>query len=100
MIKNLSQLKKKFNEELPTFEIVDHCRKECIGQIRKVNISNTVGFYSIVPDDLSARETKANDGKGSFMAYVKASRWKFNNGLCSSYLGNGTLIMSFKIINH
>ena len=54
MIKNLNQLKKAMKGN-PRFQIIAHCRKECIGEIRQVTQTNTTGFYSSVtgnPEDL------------------------------------------------
>ena len=84
MIKNLSQLKK-YCANYPYFEIVAHCRPEYIGQVRKVNVVNTTGFCSIVPDDPNAKATLANQGKGSFLGWSKALFWKFENDVASIY---------------
>ena len=43
MIKNLNQLKKAMKGN-PRFQIIAHCRKECIGEIRQVTQANTTGF--------------------------------------------------------
>ena len=77
MIKNLSQLKKAL---IPgaVFEITNHCRPECVGQRRKVNIANTQGIYSIIPDEPQSKVTTANCGKGSWLGWSKAPFWKFN----------------------
>ena len=50
MANNLSQLKKALTAGAE-FEIVGHCRPECLGQSRRVNIANTAGFYSVIPDE-------------------------------------------------
>ena len=84
MIKNLSQLKK-FCVNHPYFEIVAHCRPECVGQIRKVNVVDTTGFYSVIPDNPNAKATLANRGKGSYLGWNKAPFWKFENNIASIY---------------
>lgn len=48
MIKNLNQLRRTLREGTQ-LEILDHCRPECIGQIRNITLVNTQGFYSTVP---------------------------------------------------
>ena len=103
MIKNLSQLKK-YCANRPYFEIVAHCRPECIGQIRKVNVVDTTGFYSIIPDDPNAKATLANHGKGSFLGWSKAPFWKFENDVASVYSSDKKtddsliLSMAFKLM--
>ena len=47
MIKNLNQLRRTLREGTQ-LEILDHCRPECIGQIRNITLVNTQGFYSTV----------------------------------------------------
>lgn len=47
MIRNLNQLKKSLKTGT-RFQITNHCRPECVGQLREVTVSNTQGFYSIL----------------------------------------------------
>lgn len=56
MIKNLNQLRRTLREGTQ-LEILDHCRPECIGQIRNITLVNTQGFYSTVANqpDASAK---------------------------------------------
>ena len=101
MITNLSQLKKSINNGT-SFKIIDHCRKECIGQIRKPNVIQSNGFYSIIPGNPETKENKGSNGKGSWLDYGKAKRWTFDNGVCSCYLteehNEKTFVMSFEFI--
>lgn len=103
MIKNLSQLKKAMSTN-HRLEIVGHCRKECIGQIRQVTLVNTVGFYSI-PQDLTEEESqRLNDGKGYVLWWKKAPDWDFEDGVCAVYNKNAAhtndhLIMAFRILD-
>lgn len=70
MIRNLNQLKKAMSAN-PRFEIVGHCRKECIGQVRRVTLANTVGLYSL-PQELTDKESQQlNNGKGFFLCWKK-----------------------------
>lgn len=81
-IKNLAQLKRAINGR-NAFEIVKHCRfPEWEGQVRIPNVTQTNGFYSVVQNDPSHKVSMFNDGKGSWLAYGKASEWKFENGTC------------------
>lgn len=85
MIKNLSQLKKAINNGA-SFKIIEHyIHPEYTGQIRKPNIIQTNGFYSIVPNDPKNEVTEANNGKGSWFEYGKVSDWKFENGICYNF---------------
>lgn len=84
-IKNLAQLKKAINAKTP-FQIVQHFVKpEFTGQIRKPNVVQTNGFYSVVHNDPDHMVSRFNGGKGSWIAYGKASDWKFEDGLCKLY---------------
>lgn len=100
MIKNLSQLKKYFATR-PEFEVVAHCRPECVGETRKVNVCDTTGFYSIIPSNPNAKATLANNCKGSWLGWSKASFWKFENNVASIYssdkLTPDSLILSMKL---
>lgn len=82
MVKNLSQLKKAIAEK-KEFVIVKHyTRPEYEGQIRRPNVVQTNGFYSIIPDEPGSKVTLANNGKGSWIEFGKASDWKFEDGVC------------------
>lgn len=102
MIRNLNQLKKAMAAN-PRVEIVGHCRKECIGQIRRVTLANTVGLYSL-PQELTGEESqRLNNGKGLFLSWEKAPAWDFENGVCAIYEKNAAhtddhLIMAFRVL--
>lgn len=82
IIKNLSQLKKAIKDG-KRFKIVNHYRKpETIGQIRKPNVIQTNGFYSWIDGQPEHQVSRANHGKGYWLAYGKASEWKFEEGIC------------------
>ena len=74
-IKNLSQLKKNLQEGME-FEIVDHVRKECIGQHRRINGKNTVDITSEILD-----ETGKGNGQDIHLDFGKAMSWRFENGI-------------------
>lgn len=81
-IKNLAQFKRAINER-KQFEIVKHCRfPEWVGQVRVPNVVQTNGFYSVIPNEPNHKVSMFNDGMGSWLAYGKASEWKFENGTC------------------
>ena len=84
MFKNLSQLKKALVPGAK-FEIVAHCRPECIGQHRVVNIANTQGFYSIIPDEPKSKVTTSNCGKGSWLGWSKSPYWEFDGDTATLY---------------
>lgn len=82
MISNLSQLKKAIKNGA-CFQIVAHYIKPLYtGQIRKPNVIQTNGFYSVIFNDPDNEVSKANRGKGSWIEYGKASDWIFADGLC------------------
>ncbi|MCM1524784.1 MAG: DUF3849 domain-containing protein [Ruminococcus sp.] len=90
-IKNLSQLKKSLSVG-SEFLITDHVRKECIGECRRITGANTAGFYS-----QKINESGRLEGKPLYTEWGKAKNWNFENGVCSSAMENGGLIMSFKV---
>lgn len=95
-IKNLSQLKKAIKSG-NKFIIRKHCvRPEYEGQIRKPNVIQTNGFYSIEDGKPDSKVTLANKGKGSWTEYGRASDWKFENGVCKmSCYGRDTWEIEF-----
>ena len=102
-IRNLSQLKKclKAGRKL---EITGHCRPECIGQIRKITLANTQGFYSVVdgqPPD--SKLNQGNGGKGPVLYWSNAPFWTFRDGVCGLYSDrdhtDGNLIMAFRVLS-
>ena len=101
MIKNLSQLKKALAPGAE-FEITAHCRPEYVGQRRKVNIANTQGLYSIIPDEPQSKVSTANCGKGSWLGWSKAPFWSFDGATASIYDSDEVhteahLIMTIKV---
>ena len=62
MIKNLNQLRRTLREGTQ-LEILDHCRPECIGQIRNITLVNTQGFYSTVANQPDASANRGNGGR-------------------------------------
>lgn len=102
MIKNLNQLKKHIKADV-RFEIVDHCKANYIGQIRRVTVVNGNCFYSIVDGKPGHESSLANNGRGIVCWWMQARFWTFDNGICSIYLSDtkqdkDSLIMSFKIL--
>lgn len=88
MIKNLSQLKKALTVGT-RFAIVEHCKAEMVGQVRKVNYADTTGFYSIIPDAPDSKFSTVNRGRGSFFGWSNAPFWEFReNGICAVYTSN------------
>lgn len=102
-IKNLSQLKKclKAGSKL---EVTGHCRPECIGELRKVTLANTQGFYSVVegqPPD--SKLNRGNGGKGPVLYWSNAPFWTFRDGVCGLYSDKDhtdkNLIMAFRVLD-
>ncbi len=101
-IKNLNQLKKAM-QGCPKFEIVGHCRPECIGQIRRVTLANTQGFYSGMEGQPEHEVSRGNDGLGSILWWGKAAAWDFQDGLCTQYFKGKehtaeNAVISFRIL--
>ena len=102
MVRNLAQLKRSLVKGAE-FEIVAHARQGCVGQRRRVNATDTTGFYSIIPDKPDSRETLANNGKGSYLGGGKASFWKVESGICTLYDSDRSftpehIIISLKVV--
>lgn len=81
-IKNLTQLKRAIKEGRKFIIRKHDIRPDYVGQIRKPNVIQTNGFYSIEDEKPDSMVTLANNGKGSWIEYGKASDWRFENGLC------------------
>lgn len=87
-IKNLSQLKRAIKSGCKFIIRKHYIKPEYEGQIRKPNVVLINGFYSIEDGNPDSKITLANNGKGSWIEYGKASDWKFENGICKqSFLG-------------
>ncbi|WP_326975271.1 hypothetical protein [Caproicibacter sp. BJN0012] len=103
MIRNLSQLKKQLRKGTE-FVITDHCLSEYIGQRRQVTLSNTQGFYSIVPGEPEHKVSLANNGRGSVLWWSKAPFWQFKDGICGLYNSDTQrtgkyLIVAFRVLD-
>lgn len=81
-IKNLAQLKRAIKEGHNFIIRKHYIHSEYEGQVRKPNIVQTNGFYSIEDGKPDSKVTLSNGGKGSWIDYGKASDWKFENGIC------------------
>ena len=81
MIKNLNQLRRTLREGTQ-LEILDHCRPECIGQIRNIALVNTQGFYSTVANQPDASANRGNGGRGPILWWGRAAHWQFADGVC------------------
>ena len=102
MVSYLSQLKRAL-KACPKLEIIGHCRKECVGEIRRVTLANTQGFYSVIDGQPGHKASQANDGKGLVLWWSKAPFWSFENGICALYDSNtdhteGHIIIAFRIL--
>lgn len=81
MITNLSQFKKAMKAG-QKFQIIEHFNfPERNGEIRQPNVVQTNGMYTTIPDNPDSNVTKANNGRGSWIAFGKASDWTFTNGV-------------------
>ncbi len=103
MVKNLNQLKKAMKGN-PRFQIVAHCRKECVGEIRQVTQASTAGFYSEATGESESWTHTANHGRGVILWWNTAPFWSFQDGVCSAYDSDTThtedhLIMAFRILD-
>ena len=84
-IKNLAQLKRAVQSGTP-FKILKHyVRPDFEGQVRKPNVVQTNGFYSVILDDPDHPVSKFNGQKGSWVDYGKASDWAFEGGVCKLF---------------
>ena len=89
IIKNLSQFKKAIASKAP-FQIVEHYIKpECTGQVRRPNVIQTNGFYSVEEGKPDSKISRANYGKGCWLEYGKASEWTFDGEYITRTFSNG-----------
>ena len=99
MIKNLNQLKRALRPGI-RLQIVEHCRTECINQLREVTSS---GFCTKVLNQPADKINAGNDGRGAMLWWGPASTWTFENGVCSSFTCSSnkkeTLIIAFRVLN-
>lgn len=104
MIKNLNQLRRTLREGTQLeLEILDHCRPECIGQIRNITLVNTQGFYSTVANQPDASANRGNGGRGPILWWGRAAHWQFADGVCSVFDSEQKhteeeLVMSFRVL--
>ena len=95
-IKNLSELKRALSTH--PFEIVEHFIKpDYTGQTRIVQVMQTNGMYSGIYNEPDAEISKQNYGKGSWIAFGKASDWTFFHGLCHQK-HNGKSIWTIRVL--
>ena len=92
MIKNLNQLRRTLREGTQ-LEILDHCRPECIGQIRNITLVNTQGFYSTVANQPDASANRGNGGRGPILWWGRAAHWQFEQKHTEE-----ELVMSFRVL--
>ncbi len=88
MIQNLSQFKKAMKAGAK-FQVIEHFNfPERNGEIRQANIVQTNGMYTVIPDQPESTISKANNGKGSWIEFGKASDYTFCNGVIQqSFMG-------------
>ena len=100
-IKNLSQLKRCLKAGT-RLEVTGHCRPECVGELRKVTLANSQGFYSI-PDKPQPDSKLGNGGKGPVLHWSNAPFWTFEDGVCGLYSDKDhtdqNLIMAFRVLS-
>lgn len=85
-IKNLEQLKREI-KKCHGFIIRKHyIHPEYEGQLRKPNVVQINGFYSVKGDNPDSKVTLDNNGKGCWIDYGTVSDWKFENGICKQSL--------------
>lgn len=105
MVKNLAQLKRALVPGAG-FEIVDNCRPHFIGQRRTVTSVNSVGVFSTLPAEPDSEISRANDGRGHHLAWMKASNWQFcDDGTCilrrqCHPLGPPELAIALKLLDY
>ena len=97
-IKNLSQLKKAIANKQKFLIVKHYFHEECVGQIRTPNVVQTNGFYSIIENEPNSKVSMANNGKGYWYGYEKASCYDFNENNIVFKLENGEPCMEIKFI--
>ncbi len=80
---NLAQLKRALC--IGAEFVIKHNFPGAAEELRRVNDVDTTSIYSVVPFDVDAKATTANNFRGSWLQFGKASFWRFENGECSCY---------------
>lgn len=96
-IKNLTQLKRTIKDGHKFVIRKHYIHPKYEGQVRKPNVVQTNGFYSIEDGKPDSEVTLSNNGKGCWLKYGKASDWKFENGICK-YFNHGKEILEIEFI--
>lgn len=69
-----------------------------------MTLSNTQGFYSIVPGEPEHKVSLANGGRGSVLWWSKAPFWQFKDGICAVYTSDqkrteNFLVIAFRVLD-
>lgn len=90
IVTNLSQFKKAMMKGV-NFKVINHFTfPERIGDIRKPNVVQSNGMYTIITNDINQPEAKekfntANGGKGSWIEFGAARCYDFKDGVITQY---------------
>lgn len=99
MVKNLSQFKKALATGRQ-FEIIEHYLKpQHTGEIRKANVMQTNGMYSIVTNGINEEiANTVNGGKGMWLDFGKASQWVFDGEYITYKLITDQLVWKIRMV--
>ena len=91
-------------QENPKIEITAHRHPEYVGQLRRITMSNSDGFYSVIDGQLEHEVSRRHRGKGSY-TYIGNSRFsKLDGDICTVYRRTREpegkeLLLAFRIID-
>ena len=72
-------------QENPKIEITAHRHPEYVGKIRRITISNSEGFYSVVEGQPEHELSRRNRGKGSYTGMWSSKHLALNNDICTVF---------------
>ena len=101
MVQNLSQLKKALANGAE-FEIIEHYLKpEHSGEVRMASVIQTNGMYSVVTNGKNESVVnEANDGKGFWIGFEKASQWAFDGEDITFCLRSGRPVWKIRLLEN
>lgn len=92
-VKNLTQFKKCIQPGM-ILHVLNHCRPECVGTLKKVTFKNTVDIRTAEINP----ENGGISGKEIYLDFGKSSTWTFENGIYTKYDDFGKIVMQFEIV--
>ena len=72
-------------QENPKIEITAHRHPEYVGQVRRITMSNSEGFYSVIDGQPEHEVSRRNRGKGSYTGIWSSKHLSLKNDICTVF---------------